>query len=47
MKLEFLSEAREEFFEATTYYESKERGLGVRFRDEVAHVLEHIISDPH
>jgi len=47
MKLEFLPEAREELFEAAIYYESKERGLGVRFREEVAHVLERIVLDPH
>ena len=47
MKLEFLPEAREELFEAAVYYESKETGLGIRFRDELAHVLEHVVSDPY
>ncbi|MBI4027832.1 MAG: type II toxin-antitoxin system RelE/ParE family toxin [Verrucomicrobia bacterium] len=47
MKIEFLPEAREEFFEASVYYETKEKGLGIRFRDEVAHVLEHVSSDPY
>ena len=47
MKLEFLSEAREELFEAAGYYESKEKGLGIRFRDDIAHVLEHMMADPH
>ncbi len=47
MSLEFLPEAREEFFEAVFFYESKEVGLGIRFRNEVAHVLEHILSDPY
>ena len=47
MKIEFLPEAREEFFEAAGYYEAKERELGVRFRNEIAHVVEHVLSDPH
>ena len=47
MKLKFLPEARWELFEAAGYYESKEMGLGVRFRDEVAHVLEDVVSDPY
>ena len=47
MKLKFLPEAREEFFEASVYYESKEIGLGIRFRDEAAHVLEQMLSDPY
>jgi hypothetical protein len=46
MKHAFLPEARDEFWEATLYYESKERGLGVRFRDEVARVIERIVADP-
>ena len=47
MNLKFLSEAQEELFEAAGYYESKEAGLGVRFRNEIAHVLEHVIADPY
>ena len=47
MNLEFLSEAREEFLGSSLYYEAKEPGLGVRFRDEVAHVLGRIVSDPY
>lgn len=46
MNHQFLPEAREEFAESALYYESKEVGLGVRFRDEVAHVIEHIVADP-
>ena len=46
MNYEFLAEARDEFWEAALYYESQEAGLGLRFRDEVAHVIEHILSDP-
>lgn len=32
MRLEFLPEARAEFYEACAYYEDKEAGLGIRFR---------------
>ena len=46
MTLEFLSEARDEFLEAAAYYEDKEVGLGVRFRDEVARVCARISTDP-
>ena len=42
----FLPEARDELYEAALYYEFKERGLGVRFRHEVARVVERIIEDP-
>ena len=47
MNCEFLTEARDEFWEAALYYESKEAGLGVRLRDEVLHVIERILADPH
>ena len=47
MNYEFLEEARDEFWEAALYYESKEAGLGIRFRVEVAHVIEHIAVDPY
>jgi hypothetical protein len=30
MNYEFLTEARDEFWEAALYYESKEAGLGLR-----------------
>jgi len=46
MNHEFLPEARGEFGEAALYYETREAGLGVRFRSEVAHVLERIAADP-
>jgi hypothetical protein len=46
MNYEFLEEARDEFWEAALYYESREPGLGVRLREEVAHVIEHILADP-
>src|SRR5882672_5200089 len=46
MSYEFLREAKAEFWEAAERYESKEAGLGVRFRVEVAHVIERIVADP-
>jgi len=46
MTIEFLEEAEFELFKAVEWYESKERGLGKRFRNEVAHVLDRIIEDP-
>jgi len=47
MMYEFLPEAREELVEAAVYYESKEGGLGVRFRNEVGHVVGRIVDDPY
>jgi toxin ParE1/3/4 len=46
MNFEFLPEASEELVLAALYYESKEKGLGIRFRDETAHVINHIVADP-
>ena len=46
MIIEFLEEAEIELFEAVAWYESKETGLGKRFRNEVAHVLDRIVEDP-
>jgi plasmid stabilization system protein ParE len=46
MNYEFLEEARDEFWEAALYYESKEPGLGVRLRGEVSHVIGRILADP-
>lgn len=46
MNAEFLAEAEEELFEAALWYESKEPGLGVRFRVEVEHVVSRIAADP-
>jgi len=37
MIVEFLEDAEQELVEAALWYESKEVGLGVRFRDEIAH----------
>ncbi len=36
MKPELISEAEEELIEAIIWYESREKGLGKRFRDEIA-----------
>jgi len=44
MIIEFLEEAEVELFEAAAWYESKETGLGKRFRNEVAHVLDRIVE---
>jgi len=43
---EFLEDAEQELFEAALYYESKEAGLGIRFRDDVTHILDRTIEDP-
>ena len=40
MILEFLPEASAELYEAVLYYESKQEGLGKRFRNEVLEVTE-------
>jgi len=46
MNLEFLPEARRDIFEAVEYYESRKTGLGLRFRNEIAAMLNHIGSMP-
>lgn len=46
MIVEFLENAEQELVEAALWYESKEVGLGIRFRDEIAHVIERIVEDP-
>ena len=46
MNLEFLPEARQDIFEAVEYYESRKMGLGLRFRNEVAAMLNHVVSMP-
>lgn len=46
MIVELLEQADQELTEAALWYESKERGLGKRFRDEVARVIERIATDP-
>ena len=47
MKLEFTTDAREDLFEAVDYYEDKEAGLGIRFRDQIADVLRVVITAPY
>ena len=46
MILEFLPEASAELFEAAAYYESKQEGLGRRFRNEVLEVCGLIVQQP-
>ena len=38
MNIEFLPEAREEFYDAPGFYEGREIGLGIRFRAEISEV---------
>jgi plasmid stabilization system protein ParE len=46
MQLITLEEADREFLESVTYYESKEAGLGIRFRNEVVAVVDWISRFP-
>jgi hypothetical protein len=46
MTVNFLKEAEDEFIAAIQWYESRERGLGKRFRNEVGRVIERIAEDP-
>ena len=46
MTLITLLEAEIEFSESVTYYESKESGLGIRFRDEAEAVVNWIVKNP-
>lgn len=46
MMLITLGEAEEEFAESVFYYESKEVGLGLRFRDEVVEAVQRILRNP-
>jgi hypothetical protein len=46
MSLIVLPEAELEFEESVIHYESKESGLGVRFRNEVALVVDWIEQNP-
>jgi len=46
VNLEFFDIARDELLEAALYYEAKQPGLGVRFRNEVFHLCELIQSEP-
>lgn len=46
MTLEFLAEAQQEAVAATIYYEERETGLGVRFREEVESVAAAVLQHP-
>jgi hypothetical protein len=46
MTLEFLPEASAELFAAAEYYESKQAGLGWRFRNELLEVCRQIVQQP-
>jgi plasmid stabilization system protein ParE len=46
MTLITLEEADQEFIESVDYYESREAGLGLRFRNEVAAVVDWILRFP-
>lgn len=40
MRVVLITEARADLFESADYYESREVGLGLRFREEIATVLQ-------
>ena len=46
MMLSTLDEAEQEFVESVAYYESREPGLGLRFRDEVVAAVDWIVRYP-
>ncbi len=46
MTTQFLPEAEEELIEAALWYEAREAGLGRRFREDVACVLDRIDRSP-
>ena len=46
MRLEFFEEARFEMREAALFYESRQKSLGRRFRDEIAYVSRSITRHP-
>jgi len=46
MVLEFLPQASDEVAEAASYYDAREKGLGVRFRLEVESACNPIVLDP-
>ena len=46
MTLITLDEADQEFIESVAYYESREAGLGLRLRDEVAAAVDWILRFP-
>jgi plasmid stabilization system protein ParE len=46
MTLVITEEAEREFVESAAYYDSREVGLGIQFRDEVVAVVEWISPNP-
>ena len=46
MTLVVLEQAEQEFIKSAGYYESREAGLGIRFRDEVVAAMNWILAHP-
>ena len=46
MRVRFLAAAREEFFNAVSYYDSQKEGLGDEFADEVWRTVSRIVVHP-
>ena len=46
MTIEFLEEAEQELIEAACWYESKQPGIGRKFKREVAAVVDWIALNP-
>jgi plasmid stabilization system protein ParE len=46
VKVKFLKPAEAEFDDAVEYYNSEQKGLGLRFQAEVAHALSRVIQYP-
>jgi plasmid stabilization system protein ParE len=46
-KYQFTSAALSELREATFYYEQQEKGLGVKFLDEIDATVDRILRFPH
>jgi hypothetical protein len=44
MRLDFLPESSAELYQAAEYYESKQEGLGWRFRNEAMEVCQMIVQ---
>ncbi|MEK7857077.1 MAG: type II toxin-antitoxin system RelE/ParE family toxin [Acidobacteriota bacterium] len=47
MKLRFLSVALDELRQAAEFYESKDRGLGLKFLEEVEESLARVVRNPN
>jgi len=46
VKIEFLKVAKEEFDDATIYYENESKGLGERFKKEIRSSVDMIVQFP-